>query len=212
MSSAKWSILVVAACLAVFGMAATAPAESGKQEEVKAEKKSHEKKEGREAKQDDNEDENEDEDKDEVKLPLDQTPEAVQAAVKAAVGADGKLDSVTKEDEDGAVVYEADFVVDGVENSVKVAPSGTVIEKEISVTTSTLPVAVSQALKKAFPKASISKAEEVTVQYYEVNLVDGGKKREVKIDAAGKLEREDEHEGKGKDKDDDDDEKDEDKD
>jgi len=77
---------------------------------------------------DDDGDEDEDEDEDEVSL--DEVPAAVKATIlKEADGAE--VEEVEKEIEDGKVVYEAEFEVDGQEVEIEVAEDGTLLSREI---------------------------------------------------------------------------------
>ena len=77
--------------------------------------------------QDDDEDED---DEDEEEVSLDEVPKAVRATIlKEANGA--KIEEVVKEIEDGQTIYEAEFVVNGQEVEIEVAPDGTLLEREI---------------------------------------------------------------------------------
>jgi len=76
------------------------------------------------------ENEDDDEDEDEEEISLDDVPAAVKATMlKEAAGA--TIEDVVKETEDGKIVYEAEFEVDGQEIEIEVAPDGTLIEREI---------------------------------------------------------------------------------
>ena len=71
-----------------------------------------------------------DEDEIEEEISLDQVPEAVKATMlKEADGA--QIEDVVKETEDGKVVYEAEFEVDGQDIEIEVAPNGKLLEREI---------------------------------------------------------------------------------
>jgi uncharacterized membrane protein YkoI len=81
---------------------------------------------------DDDEDEEGDDDEDEIEeeISLDEVPLAVKATMlKEAAGAE--IEEVVKETEDGQIVYEAEFEVDGQEVEIEVAPDGTLLEREI---------------------------------------------------------------------------------
>jgi hypothetical protein len=47
--------------------------------------------------------------------------------------------------------------------------------------------AVTDAIKKKYPAATVKKSEAVEVHFFEVKLDDGGKGREVKVDASGNI-------------------------
>jgi len=81
---------------------------------------------------DDDEDEgdDDDEDEDEEEVSLDAVPAAVKATIlKEAAGAE--IEEVVKETEDGQIIYEAEFEVDGKEIEIEVAENGTLLEREI---------------------------------------------------------------------------------
>src|SRR4051794_15305130 len=91
-------------------------------------------------------------------VPLNQAPAAVQASVKRVAG-DNKVDKLSKETEDGKTYYEAEFKVNGMAHSAKIAESGEVTEEEMDVQSFDLPAAVRDAVYKNYPGATISRAE-----------------------------------------------------
>ena len=79
---------------------------------------------------DDDEDDEDEDDEDEEEVSLDEVPAAVKATIlKEADGAE--VEEVEKEIEDGKVVYEAEFEVDGQEVEIEVAEDGTLLSREI---------------------------------------------------------------------------------
>ena len=75
-------------------------------------------------------DDDDDEDEDEQEVSLNEVPEVVKATIlKEADGAE--IGEVVKETEDGQIVYEAEFVINGQEVEIEVAADGTLLEKEI---------------------------------------------------------------------------------
>ena len=87
---------------------------------------------GKETEDDDEDDDDEGDDDDEIEeeISLDDVPEVVKATMlKEAAGAE--IEEVVKETEDGQVVYEAEFEVDGQEIEIEVATDGTLLEREI---------------------------------------------------------------------------------
>ena len=126
---------------------------------------------------------------DEQEMSLADAPAAVQAAVKKTVG-EHKIDGFSKEVEDGKTTFEAEFDVEGVGHSVTLADDGKVMEEETQVEPADLPKAVRKAVKKAEPHGKVKEAAKVTAggkTYYEVDLMVGEVKHEVKVEAEGKL-------------------------
>ena len=69
-------------------------------------------------------------DEDEEEISLDQVPAAVKATILAeAKGA--PIKEVEREIKNGRTVYEAEWVVNGQEIEIKVAPDGTLLKREI---------------------------------------------------------------------------------
>lgn len=80
--------------------------------------------------EDENDDDADDDDEEEIDISLDDVPATVKATIlKEAAGAE--IEEVVKETEDGKVVYEAEFEVDGQEVEIEVSPDGTLLEREI---------------------------------------------------------------------------------
>lgn len=164
-------------------------ASSGKKEaaEVKAKEKSEaENKEGKE-------------EAGEQEININDAPAAVRSAIEKEIGAEGKLTKLVKEVDEGKEAFEADFMKQGVECSVKVAPDGAVVEIEKKVSVESLPPAVKSALKKEIGEAKVKEALAVTMHLYEFEVEDGGKIKEVKVDPLGNVEVEDESANKAED-------------
>ncbi len=110
---------------------------------------------------------------DEEQVALDQVPAAVKATIlKEAAG--GEIKEIEIETEGGQTFYEAEFVRDGKTIEIKVAPDGTLLEKEEekqkskseeqerAVTEAEVPAPALAALKKLAGGAKISEfAEEI---------------------------------------------------
>ena len=75
------------------------------------------------------------------------------------------------------------------------------MESETAIKLSALPDAVLKELKKDYPDAAIVETEAVQLNYYEVEIVKNGKKRDVIVLATGDIE--DQVFGGGNDEDDD---------
>lgn len=162
-------------------------------------------------KEDDEEGDDEgDDDAKEEKIEVSAAPAAVQATLSSVLKEGSSLEKLVSETDDGVTVYEADYKVAGSAHSVKIGANGSVLEQENETSTSTLPAEVSAAVKKAFPNGQISVAEEVTVRFFELEIKDGTKTKEIKIFANGKIEDDEEGDHGNKDGDDDEEEDDDD--
>jgi uncharacterized membrane protein YkoI len=97
-----------------------------------------------------------------------QLPAAVKEAFQKAYP-NATIKNVLKETENGKTVYEVESVDQGLNRDLNYNPDGTVIDVEEQVKVTELPAPVSEAVKKMYPKASITKAEKLTrgetVQY-----------------------------------------------
>ena len=92
----------------------------------------------------------------------------------------------------GKTVYEIEFEDQGIEREASYSESGALLETEEAIKPATLPAAITEALKKAHPHATLEDAEKVMkpdgkVSGYEVEIKDGTKIWEVHLDAAGKI-------------------------
>jgi hypothetical protein len=123
---------------------------------------------------------------------LESVPASVRQAIEKEIGEKGKLVKLVEESEEGKTAYEADFIKDGVECSVKVAPSGAVVEVEKKVSEEGLPEVVKQALRKAVGKGKVKESLAVTSYFYEFEVEEDGEMKEVKIDPLGKVDAEEE--------------------
>jgi len=97
-----------------------------------------------------------------------------------------------EEKEAGKTVYEVEFKDQGVKREASYAAEGTLVETEESIKPDELPAAVTEALKKAHPHATVKEAEKLmkpdgSVHGYEVEIKDGKKELEIHLDAAGKI-------------------------
>lgn len=140
---------------------------------------------------------------DEEKVPLDKVPAKVKEAVKAKFP-DAEIVAAEKEKDKDKTIYELNIKVKGQEIDVELTEDGKIISIEKTIAAKDLPKVVAEALEKKYPKAEITKAEEITKDdktSYEMLIKVGGKKLEVVFDAQGKFIEE---EDKSKDKDDDD--------
>jgi len=132
---------------------------------------------------------------DEEKVPLDKLPKAVTEAVKKRFPK-AELLEASKEVVDKKTEYEVTIKNEGQKIDVTLTPEGVLLTLEKEITAKQLPMPVSKALKKSYPKAVYKIVEEVikvkdgkeTLAYYEVLLVTADKKSvEVQIEPTGKI-------------------------
>ena len=90
-----------------------------------------------------------------------QLPAAVASAFKKAYPT-AVIDASAKEEENGKTVYEIESVDKGMNRDLLYAADGTVLECEEQVKEADIPAPVMAALKKLYPKATITKAERTT--------------------------------------------------
>lgn len=134
---------------------------------------------------------------DEEQVTLDQIPAAVKATIlKESAG--GKITEIERETKNGKTVYEAEFLLDGNEIEIKVAPDGTLLGREVEhegddeddLTLDQVPEAARAALLKLAGGARILKAErerEHGVLVYEAQWAANGTKHEAAVTADGTL-------------------------
>jgi uncharacterized membrane protein YkoI len=132
------------------------------------------------------------------KVDLDQVPKPVLQAVKARFK-DARVTGVSKEKEDGKVVYEVTIKDRDRNIDVTVTPEGEIVLIEKEIAPGDLPKAVARTLEEKYPKATYKIVEEVIkvqkkvekLAYYEVLLVTAEKKKlEVQVSAEGKVIKE----------------------
>jgi len=97
-----------------------------------------------------------------------------------------------KEEEAGKPAYEVEFTDQGVKREATYAADGKLLKTEEGIDPAALPANVAEAVKKAYPQATIKEAEKKfkadgTFKAYEVELKDGKKELEICLDEAGKI-------------------------
>jgi hypothetical protein len=73
------------------------------------------------------------------------------------------LKNAAKETEDGKTVWEVESIDNGLTRDLIYNPDGTVVEIEEETAIGNVPAAVTDAIKVKYPKATITKAEKMTV-------------------------------------------------
>jgi hypothetical protein len=116
-------------------------------------------------------------------------PAAVQQAIQEQTKG-AEIKGLTEEKEKGHIEYEAETLVNGKVRDLLFDQRGTLVEVEQEVDINTLPGAARAAIEKYAAGGKLSVVETVTkgsVTNYEGHYTKGGKEREVKVDANGKL-------------------------
>ncbi len=130
----------------------------------------------------------------EEKVPLDKVPKAIRDAVNNRFP-DAKLNKVSKEKEDGNVVYDIELQHKGRKYEMDIKEDGTILEIEKEVAAKDLPEAVAKAIEARYPKAAIQEIMEVNKvkgaeekpDHYEVLIVTANKKKlEIEVSLDGK--------------------------
>jgi hypothetical protein len=118
---------------------------------------------------------------------------AGQAAVEAAFKKtypNATMKSVKKETLDGRAVYEVESVDNGRDRNVIYNPDGSVVTIEDVMTEAEFPAAVTAAIVKRYPKATITVREKLTITqgavvHYEAELTGAGAVKEVVLTVDG---------------------------
>src|SRR5579871_4351350 len=119
------------------------------------------------------------------KLTLDKAPKAVQNAVNGRFPG-GEVTSLTKETEDGKVVFDVELKHQGRKYEMDVHEDGTIVEIEKEVALKDAPAALAKTVAAKFPQGKITEIMEVntvkgkteTPDHYEVTVEIAGKKSE----------------------------------
>lgn len=92
---------------------------------------------------------------------LDKIPKPVMDTLKAKFPK-AKIDKWSQEKEDGKVVYDIEFKVDGKKMEADIAVDGTLLNYEKEINVKDLPRAVVEAVEKKYPHNTIKQVMEVT--------------------------------------------------
>jgi uncharacterized membrane protein YkoI len=145
---------------------------------------------------DDDDDEKDDQEEQEESITLAQAPAPVKASLQKYFA--GKLPAdleLERAVENGAVLYEAEWEVNGLESGLEISEGGDILQFENEVRVEDLPGAVTESLMAQFPGGRILEAEKIQrpgadpAAYYEVEveLSGGGKRQELLIAPDGRL-------------------------
>ncbi len=136
---------------------------------------------------------------DEEKVQIKDLPAAVQKSVLDKFP-NAKLETASKETEDGETMFEVAIVFKGAKIDVSSKSDGKLTEYEKEIAPSELPKAVSDAVKAKYPKGKFEKAEEIheiedgkdELESYEVQVAVDNKSVEVEVSPKGKILDDDE--------------------
>ena len=122
-------------------------------------------------------------------LPLSDAPGPVQKTIRSHLGK-GKLEEVSKVDDDGDVYYEAEINLNGKVVTLTIGPRGRLLSEEQEVTLKELPEAVQKVIKANLGAArldSITKVIEGRETTYEVEATRVGKELSFAVGGDGKF-------------------------
>ena len=119
-------------------------------------------------------------------LTLADLPEAARAALEELSGG-APIKDVEREREHGALVYEAEWTVDGADHEACVTEDGALVEIEEEVSFDTVPAAVRAAVIQHFGADAKVEVEKKTIIAYEVEAMVGGHEKSVLILPTGKV-------------------------
>lgn len=131
----------------------------------------------------------------EEKITADKVPQKVMDAVKARF-AKPEFISITKEKQDGKVIYDLEFKFEGRKYEMDIQEDGTVLEVEKEVFLKDVPKAILKAIEDKYPKSTVKEVMEVNLvkdnkekpDHYEVTLETADKKTiEVEVSLDGKI-------------------------
>lgn len=134
---------------------------------------------------------------------LEEIPVKAREALLRLAG-DSKITEVEVEKERGIVVYEAEWIADGVEVEAEVTADGVLLEIEEGVRPENVPEAVRATAANALAGAPQIHYEKHTIVFYEAEGKMNGKNVEISISPMGRLTGQDDDDD-GDDKDDNDD-------
>ena len=137
-------------------------------------------------------------DEHEEEVTLEQCPAAVRATILREAG-DGKITEIEREtDKNGKVTYEAEFMLDGQEIEIEIAPDGTLLGREVEdegdddddLSLGDIPEAARRTLLRLAGDAKIIEVErerEHGVVVYEATWRKNGTTHEAEVTAGGAL-------------------------
>lgn len=122
----------------------------------------------------------------EEEITLDAMPEAARAALLELAGG-AMITEAECEQEHGALVYEAEWVADGVEHEAAVTADGALVEMEEEIPLEAAPAEVRAAIAQHFGADAMVTVERKMVVVYEVEAEVDGEERELLISPTGRV-------------------------
>jgi uncharacterized membrane protein YkoI len=117
-------------------------------------------------------------------------PDDVPAGARAAfrkLANGGRITRVSRDYEDGVMVYEAEWMAKGTKHEAAVTEDGTLVEMEERVRMSSLPPAVQAAVARHFPPGTRLEIEKKTTVVYEIEGVIDGEEVELYVFPTGRV-------------------------
>jgi hypothetical protein len=139
--------------------------------------------------------EKEEDDGDEVIKSINDVPAPVREAAVKYCGADIK--KISKEKEDGELLYEFEFTSGGADSAAIFSSQGVLCEVEHTLAASALPKSMMEQIQKRYPGATVARAESTEVHGYELMIMVGGKKKALEASATGRLAGDEEADEEG---------------
>lgn len=124
---------------------------------------------------------------------LDSIPPPAAATLTAQAGA-AAIMHVSREMERGRELYEASWMVDGLEREAKVTATGELVELEIQIREADVPAAVRAAAARSLTGATTIKYVRLQGDLYEAEAMINGRERDVTLTASGAPVQEDDDE------------------
>jgi len=128
------------------------------------------------------------EDDEEDDITFDQIPAPARMALQQLAG-DAKIVKAVKLNEDGSVVYEAEWSVNGTTHEANVTADGTLVETEQVIPAEQAPAAVRAAIAKHFGTAKVV-VEKKMIVVYEIAAQVDGKEKELLVFPTGRVHEE----------------------
>lgn len=127
------------------------------------------------------------------KITADKLPQKVKDSIKDRFPG-SEVTSAEKENEKGQVMYDIELKHEGRKYEMDIKEDGTIVEIEKEIASKDVPEAITKAVKKKYPTATIKEVMEVNKvtgkeekpTHYEVTIEMDGKKKEVVVSLDGK--------------------------
>src|SRR6266568_193379 len=127
------------------------------------------------------------------KIAPDKLPQKIKDSIKGRFPG-AEVTSAEKENEKGQIMYDIELKHEGRKYEMDIKEDGTIVEIEKEIASKDVPEAITKAVKKKFPMATIKEVMEVSKVtgkeekpiHYEVTIETDGKKKEVVVSLDGK--------------------------